>query len=416
MHLASELKVFGEILDTETPIFIEKALSSEARVLATHIGGRLTSLLMLFYWAALDEDRSNELDAQSNLDAEADEENDEENDEEDNAGKDESDSKPSLEYLWIEKLDLADLRSKFPAAFKLYRERIYKKGAPVRMTSTHPFSICEKLVLVLETLRDNTGQVSFASADQLPVTAVCDFYAALGVLTDVRVERVFAPDELLFEPYFRAVSAFHSFVLKDEQTVPRFNQALDYYQADDYKHCVTALGLIAEDYFTRIFSTLLRRECDSNLTLGQIFDNLHRAVSELVQPKPATPKSIEPLYEQLNEHGGDTEGLKLVLRELINVIKEDRKSFAKRIDDVGKPPEKLSPFPTMVHQRVIELLRLRNAASHNTRIAVGRYEADRTLYCLVVIVTWWDKERENIDWAKPHVEVLKALIARARVS
>ena len=53
-----------------------------------------------------------------------------------------------------------------------------------------------------------------------------------------------------------------------------------------------------------------------------------------------------------------------------------------------------------------ELLKWRNAASHNSRVPLGAHEADRTLYCLVSVITWWQQQLAKVDWTKSKIEVV----------
>ena len=97
---------------------------------------------------------------------------------------------------------------------------------------------------------------------------------------------------------------------------------------------------------------------------------------------------------------------------MLNLVKSDRRYFLEKIESSTKAAKRISIFPDLLHENLMELIRNRNAASHKTRIPLGRFEALRTLYCLSAFALWWKEEKEGTDWSLDSLEILKAAVAK----
>lgn len=316
---------------------------------------------------------------------------------------------------WISRLDLSEIRTRFASAVKVYEEQIYFDGITPSVVPNRPLRLKGGTVYYLDSPKD-LGMLHVVSPRKEEVQALADFYASLGVILTTPVQRVFAPDEALFKPYFAVLSAVFPHVVRDDQIAPSFARALDYYEEDDFQHCISTLGLIAEGYLQRIYSTLLREENASGLTLGQTLDRIHKRIGELVNPPKAAPKSVDAAYDLINALDANVgvETLKPVLREIVQLIQDSRNTLGKRIDEVTKVNVRSSPFPAHVLDNLTELLKWRNAASHNSRVPLAAHEADRTLYCLIRVITWWQEQLRNRDWSKTRLELLEELLQAAK--
>lgn len=251
------------------------------------------------------------------------------------------------------------------------------------------------------------------------LVALQDFYLALGATKNSSVRRVFAPDEDLFRPYFPLVSSVLNHVIHDGQISRVFQQALEYYEESDYQHCISSLGLIAEDYLQRIYTSLLREPLPGGLTLGQTVERLHKRIDELFPTAKPILTSLDPIYEQiklLEDAKLDVNELKGIFRDLIAVINEDRQYNAKRLDEFSKVSVRRSVVPANIADRLNELLRWRNAASHNSRIPLGAHEADRTLFCLVSLITWWQAKLGTMDWTQNRLSLVNQLLSDAKLA
>lgn len=318
-------------------------------------------------------------------------------------------------YSWIKRIDLEKFRSEFASSCDIFDRRIHNAKFKAGVGPRHRVlpAGCG-LVNYSESPRTR-GRISVASATKLPLQALCDFYNELEIISNSVIERVFSPDEKLFAPYFEFLNRVFSYVILDERA-NSFAQAFDYYVNLDYTHCISTLGLIAEDYLTRIYVTLLREQCTPGLTLGQLNDLLHKRVVEIVVPQKAGLKSVDAIYAKIASISESDDKLahQAIYREFLSVIKEDRAYFSSKIEDLSKATSKVSPFPGSVKDNLTELLRFRNAASHNTRVPLGEFEALRTLYCLVSLVSWWQDFLTDNNWELEKKEILISAIEKTR--
>ena len=316
---------------------------------------------------------------------------------------------------WIEKLDLTQIPTAFPGAWKVFVERIHFDGFLTNFVDSKPRQIKTGLVTLLEAPR-TSGTVHMVAMGREELVALSDFYIALGAIADSSVRRVFAPDEDLFRPYFPLVSSVLTHVIHDSQISRVFAQALAYYEEDDFQHCISALGLIAEDYLQRIYTTLLREPLPGGLTLGQTVERVHKRIDELYPHPKVIQKSADSIYEQIKslDIAADADSIKPMLRELVALLLEDRNYNAKKLEELLKPQLRRSIFPTNVSDRMNELLKWRNAASHNSRIPLGAHEADRTLFCLISIVTWWQVQLATVDWTLDRIKIVDKLLLDAK--
>jgi hypothetical protein len=317
---------------------------------------------------------------------------------------------------WISQIDLTDFRSKFSDAYTIFSEQIYFDGFISGFGVSRPYRTKAGFLTLLSAPRDDGG-LHVVAMSRAELATLRDFYRALGVIDADIFQRVFAPDEALFKPYFALVSSVLNHVIYDSHISRVFAQALAYYEEEDFQHCISALGLIAEDYIQRVYTTLLREPLPGNHTLGQTLERLSRRLDDYIPLTKPILRSVDTAYELLKAlpPNPDAAALAPAFRELIQLIHDDRQYFGKRIEELSKPSSRRTVFPPRVTDTLNDLLKWRNAASHNSRIPLGAHEADRTLFCLVTVITWWQKQLATQDWTKSRVEVIENLLAAARV-
>lgn len=316
---------------------------------------------------------------------------------------------------WIGNIDLAELRIEFADAYTIFSQHIYFEGFTSGFASSRPYRTKAGLLALLSAPRNGDG-VHVVAMSRAELATLRDFYRALGVIDADTFQRVFSPDEALFKPYFALVSSVLNHVVYDSHISRVFAQALAYYEEEDFQHCISALGLIAEDYIQRVYTTLLREPLPGNHTLGQTLERLNRRLDDYIPLQKLTLRSVDSAYDLLKAlpPNADASAIAPALRELIQLIQDDRQYFGKRIEELSRPSSRRTVFPPRVTDTLNELLKWRNAASHNSRIPLGAHEADRTLFCLVTVITWWQKQLATQDWTKSRVEVIESLLATAR--
>ncbi|WP_175953240.1 hypothetical protein [Burkholderia sp. BCC0405] len=316
---------------------------------------------------------------------------------------------------WIEKIDPVEFCDKFNSAVKIFEEKVLFDGFRSSVFPNRLFQIKNGLISFLQLPRID-GALCLAAIQKADVCAMQEFYSAIGVLQNATVSRVFAPDDSLFRPYFAMVSGVLLSLIDDRQISSAFTRALDYYEDNDFQHCVSTLGLIAEDYLQRIYVSLLREQIPSNLTLGQTLDRLHKNIDEQFPNGKMTQSTADTLFDKIRaiDNDSDMEGIKPILREFVSLIKSDRSYYGTKFDELTKPKSRRTPFPSHVGECLNELLKWRNAASHNSRVPLGAHEADRTLYCLVSLISWWQKQITTLDWSRGKFELIEQLVDTAK--
>lgn len=318
-------------------------------------------------------------------------------------------------------VDWPAFRAKFPAAYEIFKTRIYFESIQSRVVRDYPFRGKVGLVWTLDGPM-NSRDIVIASPNYEACDAVMAFLSSdVGALATPRLERIFSPEEEVFQPFFAFLSSAFPTVINDARIQPQFFQAFQYFEGGDFTHCVGALGLVGEDYLTQVYETLLRKPIPKGLTLGQIYDGLHDQLRQRLHPAPQKLVPVDEVYElskraEAIDLEADVDAFKRslaqALREIANTIKSDRKYFDHRIRELQSIDTRLSIFPVLIRENLADLIRFRNAAAHKTRIPIGSYEALRALYCLTSFVMWWLRERTSIDWRKEADEILKDLVER----
>ncbi|QJQ02411.1 hypothetical protein C798_19855 [Herbaspirillum rubrisubalbicans Os34] len=320
-------------------------------------------------------------------------------------------------YSWINSFDIDDVAKKFSKALEIFEKKIWFDDFSFNVPRNNFFRLKGGLVSVLKPpAPDHLLHIAAFQYEQL--IALRDFYEALGIIHDTVIRRVFSPDEELFRPYFAVVSAGLANIIADQSISTTFSRALEYYESSDFQHCVSTLGLIGEDYLHRIFVSLIREQLPGNLTLGQTLDRLHKRVDEHYVVAKQTQTGFDAVFNSIKslQTGTDVTELKPILRTFVELVQSDRAYYTKRFDELTKPAVRKSPFPAHVFDCLNELLKWRNAASHNSRIPLGAHEADRTLFCLVTLISWWQQQLNGLDWRKGKWELIEELVENAKMS
>lgn len=318
-------------------------------------------------------------------------------------------------FVWISDIDNDAICENFASTIKIFEEKIYFEGMSAGVASDQGFQIKSGLVYFLEAPRKN-NQIHAVAPCKQALQDLAEYYSSLEVISPPTIQRVFAPDEALFKPYFTILSSVFSHVVRDVQINGSFSEALEYYKVNDFQHCISTLGIITEGYLHRIYSSLLREEINSGLTLGQIVDRLHKKIGEIFNQPKQPAKNIDPVYSLINRinEGSTNKDIQNTLRELAHYIKDLQNNLEKKIDDINKVDSRCSPFPSQIYDNLNEILRWRNAASHNSRVPPGSHEADRTIYCLVRLITWWQNNLHKLDWSQSKRDLLETLIKAAK--
>ena len=317
--------------------------------------------------------------------------------------------------------DAAAVLAKFPTLVEIFGRTIYFADFVALVSVGTIFRTSRGYSILLENWSSEAA--IFASMKREPLDDLASLLLEAELASSCTVERVFSPEEDLFRPYFDFLQLVYDSIIKDERVKGGFVSAFDYFKKQDFTHCISTLGLVAEDYLAQVYEYYLRNSCPKGNTLGQIYDQLHAHIRNLINPAAPKVGDSESLYQGIAAFAkhSDTSipeyktALDSLLRDIVSLIKADRRYVAHRLDEIVKPSKRVSVFPDVIHENLMELIRNRNAASHKTRVPIGAFEALRTLYCLTAFVLWWHTTRSNTDWGKPMEQIVKEAVSAATV-
>lgn len=320
---------------------------------------------------------------------------------------------------WVAPLTAESMQEKFPAALETYKSSITFKGfIPFYSSDSDLFKI-KSGIIFLEKGPRSGDDIVISSLTKQSLIAIGEFYSQIGQFKDVVIDRIFSPEEQLFAPYFSFLVGSFNYVLPSTMYRLKFSEAFTKFKESDYQHCVSTLGLIAEELLIEVYETFLRESCPKGQTLGQINQRLHSRIAGIVAPKKQTVSEIDPIYNALKEieekagEEGKSEALVKIIRDFATAYRKDRSLLLNRIDEIAKPQTQVAIFPEYIRELVSELIGLRNSAAHKTRVPLAKFDALRALYCLMSLLLWWQSERKVIVWENDLKSIIEDSVNRA---
>ena len=319
-------------------------------------------------------------------------------------------------------IDTQKLKLKYNDAYEYFKKEIFFEGFDTIIYLDNITKIKDGF-FILTDLSDETGNLSIASMDKSNLEKLNIFLTKVGKTTDCKIFPIFSPEESVFAPYFSLLGMVYPYFIEEENIKKLFEKSIKEYRDGNYSYCVSTIGLIAEDYLTRIYETIYRDVCPKKLTLGQIFDLIHNKLKQNVPVQTKPIPEIDPLYNRIDEllnkeltEGEEDDISKEILeliRKILYFIQTDKKYNKYLFEKQQKKKEyNISIFPDFLKDNIKELIGFRNATSHNSRIPIFNYEALRTVYCCITLVIWWINEQNKIEWEDNQETILKKSIER----
>ncbi|MFZ1518566.1 MAG: hypothetical protein WAU11_07315 [Ignavibacteriaceae bacterium] len=324
------------------------------------------------------------------------------------------------ENIVYDLVDLKKLKKKFGDAYEYFKKEIYFDGFTPAVLDNELFHIKKGPLLIVEGPADK-GQLIFSSICRDTLDSFAAFCTKLDKLSEVNIYPIFPPEEKVFSPYFTFLESAYQNLFKDNRVIELFDRAFQEYKEEKYISCISTIGVIAEDYLTQVYETYFRDVCPKGYAMGQIYDLIHSSIHKITQPTQKISPDPKPIYTklkaiQLNIESNPTNNYSVeilnVIRELVTMIKDERNYLKQQFSLNDKKAEIKSIFPKPLRDNLTELIKNRNAASHNSRVPIGAYEALRTVYDLVSLYMWWESEKEMIDWNNTKEEILIKSIER----
>jgi hypothetical protein len=300
-------------------------------------------------------------------------------------------------------LDIEKIKEKYQKAYELFKNEIHYEMFNSGMAAELPFRT--KRGSIFATKRNGIYS-SYMSISFEPLENIKEFYLKVGKIKDWELRPEYSPDDVVFIPYFLYLERAYLYITEDSKVVELLKRVIDEYQNKDFENCIRTSGLIAEYYLKQIYETFFKIPIPKNTTLNEIYTlivkelNSHFQKNKVASNKEKLFTEIKDLRDnfEVDEKIRNEKTLTLMLK-ILGSIKEDEKEF------------KQSLFPTYLQHNIIESIRLRNATSHDSRIPIGQYEAQKMVYCCITLIMWWRNEKNKIDW-KDQKNILEDTVER----
>ena len=338
-----------------------------------------------------------------------------------------SDGEQSLDFLMsdfdqedlivFEMLDLNKIEEKFIDSYNYFVENIFFDKLQPTIRSNSIFKFNKGNIILTEGIIDNSIKLMSINYDSIEI--IHHFLNHLNQISEERIEAHFSPEEVVFDQYISYLDAVYLKIIEYSLFKKLMQQGISEFKRKMYSNCIGTIGIMAEDILIQIYETLFREEAPKNKTLGQMFDQIR------LNPKKKISKEISPAIE-LNDLFDETNSNLEILKSQDNVQKETLMIIRKMLHYVKQQNEitkdiikkKLSQeistsvFPKKIQMNLNELIKYRNAISHKSRIPIAKYEATRTVFCVMALLIWWNNEKQLIEWHDSEEEIINKIIER----
>lgn len=323
----------------------------------------------------------------------------------------------------LQSLNLDEIKAQFHDAYEFFENEIYFDGFYPFLYEKKIFKIKDGFILL--NYKKKNDNLSLSSLSYSPLEKVKDFFIKIGTIKDYKIRPEYSPEEKVFTPYFSFVEEAYPYFIHDVKVANLFKKAIGEYKDSNYEYCISTLGLIAEDYLTQIYETYHREPIPKKLTIGQTYDLINSKINNQFPSNAVQAPNITLLYNKLNDllsnfsEADEIEYNKKIaelIREILSFVQEDKKHTKYLIDNINKQESKISLFPKYLKENINEIIKNRNATSHNSRIPIGQYEAQKTVYCCITLIMWWKKEKDAIDWKDDQKDIIQKTIERNKSS
>lgn len=317
----------------------------------------------------------------------------------------------------FEILNIEELRKKYADAYDFFVENLYFENMSISVNTKEILRFNKASILLEQPIGES---IYISSLDNDSINIIKDFFDRTKLIYEVKIERYFSPEEIVFSSYVIYLQAMYEKIIEYKALQELMAKAISDYNSKHYSISIGTVGILVEDIFIQIFETLFRREANKSYTLGQRYDEISKNVSDLFPSQSRDPKTnIEDLFVEIDSiltkdmstYNPKIQSEELeIIRKILHSMKEQNRHTEDLIKKAFHPDNKVSIFSKGIQANFNELLRYRNATSHKSRIPIGPYEATRTIYCAVNLIIWWKEERSKIDWSKSKEDIIKEFV------
>ena len=316
----------------------------------------------------------------------------------------------------LEAIDFDAVMKMFAAEIDFFEQNIYFENFHHTVKIEQPYQISSGLFFLSQRISE-TNKLKVTSLQPKSLKEVSTFLEKIGKIENPRLRPIYSPEETVFEPYFSYTQVAYTEIIDDLRLIPIFRRAFEDFEGKRYSNSISNIGQVAEDYLTQIYETLFRDMCPKGFTLGQLVDAIHSRIrnarNSVVLPKPNLTTLYDEIKKLLKQPRISNKNILLLTREVLNASRIQMEYNDSRIDGLLTKKPEVTIFPKQIFSNLTELIRNRNASSHKTRVPLGKYEALKSLYCLISTKMWWDEKISEIDWDKNPEEIIDYLIDMA---
>jgi len=289
-----------------------------------------------------------------------------EKDENYNYGESNWDEEDKLILSWI---NIPELKEKYKDAFDYFKENIFFEDFNSLVSNKKLMRIKDGFFTFEEDNFYETGnemgmnKIFLASTDLESLEKLKNFYEKVGKIYSPEIVPIFSPEEEVFRPYFKLLEPVYKTFIDNFNIQRLFSKSIDEYNDENnFSHCISTIGLITEDYLTQIFETLFRDICPKGLTLGSLYDLIHKKINQKFGGDKIEKPKINLVSNLLNQLTlkKDLVSIDEILKlnkEILDYIKADDKFIYKTLESFSNKQENLSIFPPILNSNINELIK-----------------------------------------------------------
>lgn len=338
-----------------------------------------------------------------------------------------SDGEQSLDFLItdfsqddliiFEMLDLSKIEEQFIDSYHYFIDNIfYDKLQPI-IWKNEIFKFNKGNIILIQGVTD--GSIKIMSINYDSIKIIHSFLDSLNQISEGHIEAHFSPEEVVFDQYIPYLDAVYLKIIEYSLFRKLMQQGISEFKREMYSNCIGTIGIMAEDLLIQIYETLFREEVPKNLSIGQMYDQIRLNSKKKISEEISSTIELNDLFDETNSN---LEILKsqdnvqketlMLMRKMLQYIKQQNEITKNMIKKKLSKEISTSVFPRKIQMNLNELIKYRNAISHKSRIPIGKYEATRTVFCVMALLIWWNNEKQLIEWQDSEEEIISKIIER----
>ena len=310
--------------------------------------------------------------------------------------------------------------NKYPAASDIFKKRIYSKNFSPKIKEFYVNVIDNSLFILLKENHEK-NEYKFVSTEKKALDVIKSFFESIDECQKADLFPIYSPQQTIFLPYFYILEAFFRSLGLNENISQLIGESIDQFRKQKYSYTINNIGLIIEDYLHNIYETIFREEYPEGKTLGDIYEKLSAKTGDIYYETPKkNSTSFSELVKRIDVKFKDkktsVKDLLEIDRTIIDNILNEFKIYDKKLSEV-KSKKGVSFLPNNIKSNIKEIIENRNLVSHVNRgsIKIGDFEALRSIFCTMSIITWWTNLIKQMDWSKDKRTIVMELIKLKKV-